>query len=120
MFENYRMKKILENELEKTYPEFNDNVQNMVNKNINYGTIKKLLTKVYDEIWINKWRYRVTGLARFIFRTYFSEEEINRREVLEITDRCYTAGFWDGYREKEAEELAELILTEPYNRVSEN
>jgi len=62
-------------------------------------------------------------------RRKFLENELDKLQVFPektneenyfVADRIYNYAFWDGYKYRESEELTELILTEPYNRVSKN
>lgn len=108
MYENYQMRESLERQLENLKINPLDSKEDAIQKNINFGVVKYLLKKVYDKFFVES----------FIARISFSSKiwGIN----FHATDAIYTAGFMDGYRKKKSEEFVELILTEPYNRISEN
>lgn len=115
--EQYARRKFLENELERLKIKEEDSVETYLGKNIPYGHVLQNLKKIYDESFINRFFGIVMGLANLVFNTY---PEKSHQKAFSVADRIYNYGFWDGYSYGKAEELSELILTEPYNRISKN
>ena len=49
-----------------------------------------------------------------------SNPSLNTFFIGQTVDKLFSVGFYNGYTERKAEELTELIITPPYNRISKN
>ena len=116
--EAYRRRKFLENELDKLKPEIWDDSELGLSKNIPYGHVLENLKRAKNDLFFAKFFSRINGIAKWLKLQVFPEK--TNEESYFVADRIYNYAFWDGYKHKESEELTELILTEPYNRISKN
>jgi hypothetical protein len=121
MYENgeqYRRRKYLEREKEKLSPQDGENIPLILGKNIAFGHVLESLKRVWDDRFNERILAVIRGMTGWLNNEVLPEK--TDRENYFISDRIYNYGFWDGYKYKKSEELAEKILTEPYNRISEN
>ena len=86
-------------------------------ENVTYGLNKFFKKKFNNPISTNKYLSTVEINVKFFLNLYkgFSFPVMNN-----IVDKMYAVGIFDGYSSKKSEELTELILTPPYNRISKN
>ena len=89
-------------------------------ENIEYGLILNFLRKMTTPILFYKISARVHQYISLIQSVYKSGSTIDAQDFSDIIGRIYDASFWDGYNERKSEELTEIILTEPYSRISKN
>ena len=112
--EQYRQRKLTENSLALLKLKVEtDSVSVILVKNIRYGAQLFLLEMVDKNF-------------RFFIETYqkiagmVSWAKKSNPDLILLTDITFNTGFREGYTYKEAEELTQLILEEPYNRFSKN
>ncbi|PNX51835.1 MAG: hypothetical protein BV456_01785 [Thermoplasmata archaeon M8B2D] len=118
MNEDYVMRKQLESLMEEIKFKGKETLSETVTRNITFGYCLRLIKYVNDLYFVNVFRNRIHSLA-----LYFLKNELNFMPDYTahiVIDKIYNSGFNDGYIRKEAENLTELILTEPYNRIGKN
>lgn len=112
--EQYRQRKLLENNLEILKLSIGtDSPEIIVGKNIIYGMSLFLLEKVGTDFEFFK---RIKEkLAGWVF--HLSE---NRMTLDFMVENLFNSGFREGYTHRQAEELTQLFLEEPIHRTSKN
>lgn len=115
--DNEKNKRILIEYLSTLKPNKKDTKEDGIIKNISYGMTKISLERMKNKNFINKIFQRIKTLSETF---YYETPYIDFTFLLSLVDRIYNSGFNDGHFYKKSEELAELILTPPHNRISKN